>query len=91
MTIYLRAPNGHIAGSTDGNPKYPIVFKDRKITDPKEYMRCPECGHLMSRVMSTSAAQFDGLNGVGRSRRCLGCDHTWRTIELKIEELDEYE
>ena len=78
-------------GSTDGNPIYPIVFNDYRRVDPKEYMRCAKCNGLMTRVTRTHAATFDGLKGIGRTRKCTECGHTWRTIELTTEEIDNYE
>lgn len=72
------------------NKRHDITFRDRKQTDSKEYARCPVCGHVMSRVMTTSSATYNGLNGVGRERKCHGCNHRWRTIELTADAIDDY-
>ena len=67
----------------------PIALKRRERVDPKEYMRCPACNNLESRATNTAAATFETAKGIGRNRQCVSCGHRWRTIELKVSELDD--
>lgn len=66
-----------------------ITLHDRgKGMDPREFMRCPECNGLMSKVSNTNAATCEGMRGIGRNRTCSQCGHRWRTIEVAAHELD---
>ena len=46
---------------------------------------CPKCGSEESKVMGRYTSQD---NDCVRERRCLECDHRWKTLQSPEEELD---
>ena len=48
-------------------------------------MKCPECGHNQTEVRETRSAQVDGFPVPCRTRRCLDCGHTFKTLEIPKE------
>lgn len=77
---------------TPGNAKHDIVFKDARYIEGKEYMRCPYCNFYGSRVTDTRAATVaDQPVGIGRTRKCDQCGGKWRTVEMKLETLNEWQ
>lgn len=47
-------------------------------------MRCPSCGHKKTRTYDVRQ-RTDDFDYVVRIKRCMECDHRFRTIEVDLE------
>lgn len=63
------------------NIKYDVVFSaDDHST--MEAMPCPQCTYPFSKVTTTRPGRKGTFVGKGRERKCLQCEHVFRTLEL---------
>lgn len=63
---------------------HPCVLHYPPYVNRSEFLQCPKCGGVQSKVVTSRPATFRRVKGYGRKRKCHKCDHEFRTIEVVV-------